>query len=263
MVRVGVMEPTLLSDVVSGREFDGTALQKGDLVLLTQQANTSENGVWVVGGVAAEIKRPTSYMNAPGRQFFVTGGQKHRGTLYVCTSIGVTTEIKPIQSRPTLRDTMEERAYTKNLVQSDGGVRAARLGAPTTVDDDVANKGYIESLRIRATTLGPELEIPTERTQNTNYISGLGVQAASARRLCLDDATAVTSVTVRLPASCGNAWGRDQPSRRDSQCCLRAWCAGRGTDLFFVVLSKNWVAHVNGHRCAFAPPRPSTHWPPR
>ena len=55
MVRLAILEPIMLSELVPGKDVDGTVLQKGDAVLLTQQSNTSENGVWITGGSAQEL----------------------------------------------------------------------------------------------------------------------------------------------------------------------------------------------------------------
>lgn len=47
-----------MSQVISGMEIDGEVLQVGDYILLTQQSNADENGVWVAGKKAEETKRP-------------------------------------------------------------------------------------------------------------------------------------------------------------------------------------------------------------
>lgn len=52
------VNPLLLSEIASGLDLDGDVLQAGDYVLLTQQTNATENGVWVVGKKAEETQRP-------------------------------------------------------------------------------------------------------------------------------------------------------------------------------------------------------------
>ena len=43
MVRTAFRDPVLLSELMVGKQIDGLVLQKGDHVLLTQQANTADN----------------------------------------------------------------------------------------------------------------------------------------------------------------------------------------------------------------------------
>ena len=47
-----------MSLIASGLGIDGEVLQVGDHILLTQQSNADENGVWVAGKKAEETKRP-------------------------------------------------------------------------------------------------------------------------------------------------------------------------------------------------------------
>ena len=143
----------------------------------TQQTNSSENGVWVVGTTPQELKRPTKYLNAPGRQYYVTAGDTRKGTLYVCTTIGTATEIQPILSRPILRETQEEQVYAKAMVQSEGGVRASRLSGPTTEGDDAATKAYISGLDVDARSakrirLGTT-DVQADISANADYVRNI------------------------------------------------------------------------------------------
>jgi hypothetical protein len=193
MVRTAAVQPCILTEILPGKVVDGCILAAGDYVLLTvplstcvdsntlatQQSIAADNGVWVVGPTAPDLKRPVKYLNAPGRQYYVTAGDTQKGTLYLCTAIGAAQEIKPITSRPALRNTAEEQEYIKALVQSDGGIRATRLSGPTTASDDRVTKDYIQSLRLQACTLRPNPASNQEDLVNKAYISSLGVTAGS------------------------------------------------------------------------------------
>ena len=182
MVRVALRASVLLGELLPGRTVDGVLLQQGDAVLLTQQTLSSENGAWLVGSQAV---RPAGYLNAPGRQFFVTDGTEQRGTMYVCTHAGTNTEFMPMLSRPELRDQTEEQMFVKGLVQGNGGVRASRICAPTTADDDTATKEYMEQLSLRASTakrIQTDLNVDDDAF-NREYIDALCVVAKKARIL--------------------------------------------------------------------------------
>ena len=78
MVRAASFTPLSMAELIPGKRIDNEILQVGDLILLTQQTNASENGVWRIGENAAGLARPPNYVNLPGRQFFVTNGRDAR-----------------------------------------------------------------------------------------------------------------------------------------------------------------------------------------
>ena len=167
VARLAISQSIPLTDLVSGRRIDGIDLQSGDVVLLsrrvrtcvdvflcntTQQTMASQNGPWIVGRTPSDLTRPPKYIAAAGRQYFVSAGAQQRGTFYVC--VDVNAPLRPVLSRPTFRDGVEEGVYVRTLVQIDGGVRSSRLAPPTTLEDDQASKEYIESLKLNAVRLG-------------------------------------------------------------------------------------------------------------
>jgi hypothetical protein len=118
-------------------------LDGGDLVLLTQQTLSGQNGVWVV---ADPPRRPPGYVNAPGREFFAARGTRHRGTLFLCvTSTGVNVAIQAVTARPALRDRWEEQAYGNELALRAGtlGPAVAAQTSAALTDADQANAAYI------------------------------------------------------------------------------------------------------------------------
>ena len=176
MVRVVSLEPIMLSELVSSKVIDGITLQSGDYVLLIQQTEVMENGVWIMGTNPSDLKRPPSYLNAPGRQFYITSGTANRGTLFVCTASGASTQIRPALSRPTLRDVREEQSYIGSL---DISARRLAPGTDTKATDDEWNRNYVDSLNVHADT-ARRLADGVDNLANQTYISSLNV---TARRL--------------------------------------------------------------------------------
>ena len=176
MVRVVSLEPIMLSELVSSKVIDGITLQSGDYVLLIQQTEVMENGVWIMGTNPSDLKRPPSYLNAPGRQFYITSGTANRGTLFVCTASGASTQIRPALSRPTLRDVREEQSYIGSL---DVSARRLAPGTDTKATDDEWNRNYVDSLNVHADT-ARRLADGVDNLANQTYISSLNV---AGRRL--------------------------------------------------------------------------------
>lgn len=76
------------NQVLSGEPtVDGVALVAGDIILLVNQTNPAENGLWVVSPFA--WSRPSNFFtgtNAAQAQVFVIGGIVYGGSSWVCTS---------------------------------------------------------------------------------------------------------------------------------------------------------------------------------
>ena len=73
--------------LVGEQVIDGVSTVMGDTVLLTNQADPSSNGLWVVSVFA--WSRPANFaggLAATRTQIFVTGGTSYSGTSWVCTS---------------------------------------------------------------------------------------------------------------------------------------------------------------------------------
>jgi hypothetical protein len=78
-----------------GSTFDGITLSAGDRLLLTGQATTSQNGIWIFNGPSSALTRPTDFngsvdgtptTNWAGTCVFVSQGTSFANTFWVLTS---------------------------------------------------------------------------------------------------------------------------------------------------------------------------------
>lgn len=79
---------TLASDCENGDSIDGVTLATGNVILLTQQATASENGLYVVAASGAPARAPELYTgdSASGYLVAVSAGGIGVGSLWVCRS---------------------------------------------------------------------------------------------------------------------------------------------------------------------------------
>lgn len=77
---------TIATALVTGEEIDGTVLVAGDLVLVKDQTNAEENGIYVAGAVPARHEDFTEYDAHAGILVFVEEGGSISNTYWLCTS---------------------------------------------------------------------------------------------------------------------------------------------------------------------------------
>ena len=77
---------TIATGLVAGQVLDGVTLVTGDLVLVKNQATTSQNGVYVVGATPVRSSEFDTYDEHPGSLIGVEEGTANADTLWLCTS---------------------------------------------------------------------------------------------------------------------------------------------------------------------------------
>lgn len=88
-VRACTVSGWTLSDVSAGANIDGVILQTGDRVLITQQTNKAENGIYVVNASGAPTRAPdanTSEKLNAGATVFVSEGSGWGNTAHTLTT---------------------------------------------------------------------------------------------------------------------------------------------------------------------------------
>jgi hypothetical protein len=85
---VATADVAIASALKNGDSLNGVTLTTNDLVLLTSQSTTYQNGVYVVQASGAAVRHPdfNAYDELPGSYFSVMEGTVNADTLWQCTS---------------------------------------------------------------------------------------------------------------------------------------------------------------------------------
>jgi hypothetical protein len=152
---------TIADDLNNGDELDGVTLATGDRVLVKNQSDKTENGIWVVGSPPARATDADAAGELSGGSFtFVEEGTANADTGYVITTNG------PITPGTTAHDwAIFSRAG--ELVAGDG---LTKTGATLAVDSSVA--------RLTGATFTGKVEVSHASDPAFKVGSGHGTGAA-------------------------------------------------------------------------------------
>lgn len=178
---------TIASELENGDTLDGITLVTGDLVLLKDQSNSAENGIYVVAasGAASRDDLYDTYDEHPGALIHVEEGTTNADTLYHCTS--------------NQGGTLGVTAITwANIVPGSGGTVtnvAAGLGmnfsAITTTGTVAAHAASTTQTGVAEIATAAEINTGTDtgRTISPDTLAGSNYGTAVATMLVFDDAT--------------------------------------------------------------------------
>lgn len=87
-VKASTTENVNLNSFISGIVIDGISLNKNDLILVKNQINKIENGIYIVN-ILNDIKRETllKNVNCEGAIIYVSQGQINGKSIWICTNI--------------------------------------------------------------------------------------------------------------------------------------------------------------------------------
>lgn len=167
----------------NGDSLDGVTLATGDLVLLTAQSTTHQNGVYVVPASGAASRHPDfdAYDDYPGSYFSVMEGTTKADTLWRCTS----------NRGGTLGSTSIVISEAGVADGDKGDITVASGGTAWTVDADAITYAKMQNVSATDRLLGRS----TSGAGNVEEIT-----CTAAGRAILDDADAAAQrATLNAP----------------------------------------------------------------
>jgi hypothetical protein len=216
---------------------DGVTLVEGDLVLLTEQTAGAENGIYVVGAVAAGAAPLTRWEKCksanglpPGTTVFVSQGTARGNHKYVLTTdapivLGTTALVFVVESFTThdhsnaanggnIAATGVTKGTARQVLRTNAGATASEWGAPNGYIDGGAAPAFAANDCAITPDPGKMYLIPTTAGVSTVSITGTSMAAGDKVAFVADGAanghtvqyrdgaTAISSAKTALKRHC-------------------------------------------------------------